>query len=222
MNLKKINNLIDKYLKLLLVEDAIDVTILSEVQRFHDHWDLDNSDLILMMNKSLNIKSPIWDRQDYHPIQSLFRYININDDLVRSAFKDLFDEKKEIVGRIGRFIFYLNQLEKIDKKNNLSAPPSYQDDRKCAFSFLSFRYPDVYCIYNFTLFRDFMEYISVAELPVDSDLDRFIKVSKTIKLILDRNDSFIKYIDKHEVSKKYMMFHVFELYHLASMEINCE
>ena len=74
---------------------------------FISHWDLEYLDLKSMYNHSLKseINTTLWRGDDYHPKEVMMAFIDYEKEIVRSIFRDLLDERREIGGRMERFVF---------------------------------------------------------------------------------------------------------------------
>lgn len=218
MNLKKINYLIDLYCLELSNGNDPDKNLWIGVERFQKNWDLDAKGISEMINESIDLSFSLWDRKDFHPIDSMLRYTAINQEMVRSIFLDLFNENKEIVARIDRFVFHCREFEMLDRRNDLKAPSNYHADKKCIFAYLCFMYPETYGLYNFALFSSFMNYVGVANMPDKEDIDRFVKVNKTVRSLLLRHERFNEIMNKDFIFNKYLMLHVFEIFYISSVQ----
>lgn len=211
MNLKVINQHIDKYCGNISSADDYDWTRWESINRFQDAWDLDVSDFKAMLESAFDKNDKLWSRPDYYPLQSMLRYIDINDEVVRSIFQDLYNEKREIVGRIDRFLYQCDDLRMNEKRNVLSAPSHYHADRSAIFGYLCYRYPELYALYNEASFLTFMTQVGAKDLDLLPDINRFLKVAKIVKTLLLKHPSFINLMTQIVIPEEYQnkaMLHV--------------
>jgi hypothetical protein len=103
--------------------------------------------------------------------------------MVRSAFKDLLDENKDLVGRIDRFQFHLSWLERNSQDPKHKQRPHYHSV-STVIQYLSLSYPDRYLLYKPEVFASFLDRIGAKKDPKTPPLDRFFKVSGILLKII--------------------------------------
>tara|TARA_Y100000385_G_scaffold290568_2_gene364283 strand:- start:281 stop:955 length:675 start_codon:yes stop_codon:yes gene_type:complete len=216
MNLKTINSCIGQY-KVKLSDPEYDGWRLWElVAQFQKSWDLNASDMSQMYKSSFEFNSPLWNQDNYYPKKAMERYINVNEDLVRASFKDLMNEKREISGRIDRFAFQCDELYKMDRKLTEKVEPHFHGDKRMIFIYLSFLYPDSYSLYDFPLFKLFMEKIGSKSSPLEADIERYVKVCKTLSVLIQKDKELIDIVQDNVFQitndQLFPMLLVFELY----------
>lgn len=223
MNLHKINHYIDRYSN-RLSESKYDGLVLWELaHQFQSSWEDDTPSLSKTFRNSFMINSPLWNRDGYMPKKMMERYIDMNDDLVRTMFNDLFNESREITGRISRFIFQCDEFYKIDRAENQIVMPHFHDDKKMIFLYLSFRYPEKYALYEYPLFRQFMEDVGSKSVFDPEDIDRFVKVCRTISMLAQKNKNLMQLVNSRILpitsGNIYPMLLVFEIYSMSQDEM---
>ncbi len=194
MNLQKLNDTIAQYAAFLQSNPQHDPYLPWESQRiFQQHWDVEALDFRTMYDCSLeNSRSRrLWKREHYEPKEMMLRFIEMNREFVRQVFQDLFNEGKEIEGRIGRFSFHCDELlaawheERPASKLNSHY---HNDGYQMVALYLAFRYPNQYVLYDFEVFRKLMELLGSRDLPKVDDLGRYFKVMRTIFGFLKKNE----------------------------------
>ncbi|MCC6724696.1 MAG: hypothetical protein IT258_09310, partial [Saprospiraceae bacterium] len=113
MNLQKLNDTIAEYANFLRSNPQHDPYMPWESQRvFQENWEVEALDFRTMFDRSLeNSRSRrLWKREHYEPKDMMLRFIEMNREFVRQVFQDLFNESKEIEGRIGRFSYHCDEL----------------------------------------------------------------------------------------------------------------
>ena len=220
MNLKVINKCIDQLYTIMLSPDYDGWRLWELTHQFQENWDIDASDFKEMFQSSFKINSPLWYRDGFTPLKAMERYIDLNEDFVRSMFLDLFNEKRDIAGRISRFRYQCDLLYKEERSATQKVMPHYHDDRKMIHIYLSFRYPDQYALFNFPFFKEFMTKIGSKSIPQQEDIDRFVKVCRTLLQLIKKNDNLIQMVNYKTASisneKEYPMLLVFDLYSLVN------
>ena len=120
MNLQKLKEAIHGYKLFLRSHPDHDPYWKWESQRiFQDNWDIDTKDFHSMFDSSLQNSRTrrLWNRENYAPKHMMMKFINTSEDYVRFAFMDLFNENKDIEGRVDRFVFYCDELYGNIKRN---------------------------------------------------------------------------------------------------------
>lgn len=193
MNLNKLNESISAYRSFLQHNPRHFPYWKWEALRlFQDRWDLDAPSLSTVIEQALDNSHSrrIWKREHYEPKDALLVLTRFNTDFVRTIFKDLFDESREVAGRIDRFLFHLDELLREYREQNpfTKLNAHFHDDGYQMVSwYLSFRYPDRYAPYHFEMFKELMERLG-SRTPVQiDDVERYFKVMRTIQTFLDRD-----------------------------------
>ena len=184
MNLSLIKSEFQQYIRLSQGRSEVLLEISAQYDRFSEHWDLRASDIHEMIEASLDGTHVFWSGPDYHPYESLLAYAQFGPEMVRSAFTDLLDEKKDLVGRIDRFQFHLNWLEKNSQDPKHKQKPHYHTV-PTIMQYLSMAYPERYLLYDAQSFVRFLDRVGAKKDPIPS-LERFFKVSAIILKIISK------------------------------------
>ena len=152
-------------------------------QRFGNHWTLDTPDLKPMILDCCDQNVALWYADHHYPIESLVTYIGHNQEMIRSTFSDLYDQRKELSGRVDRFLFHIDWIQKDYNKSTLRHTMHYHDIGLC-LRYLSMRYPQVYAFYHRESFDKFLLGVQAKQVSNVSRIDRFVKVSNIIKKLL--------------------------------------
>jgi len=137
-----------------------------------------------MIEASLDGTHIFWSGPDYHPYESLLAYAQFGPEMVRSAFTDLLDEKKDLLGRIDRFQFHLNWLEKNSQDPKHKQKPHYHTV-PTIMQYLSMVYPEQYLLYDALSLGQFLDRVGAKKDPIPS-LERFFKVAAIILKITSK------------------------------------
>ena len=134
-------------------------------------------------------------------------------------FKDLYNENKEIDGRISRFVYQCDEIYKLERKTKQKVLPHDHSDKKMIFIYLSFRYPEIYTLHDFPSFKKYLHQIGSPNPPISSDVNRYIKVSKTLGTLLKKQDELCATLDQKleniTAGNRYPMLTIYEIYNLA-------
>lgn len=207
MNLRKLNETIDKYFDFLKYSPLHFPYWKWESQKyFQDNWDIDSPRFHAMFDKCLQnaVTRKIWNRSHYEPKRVMLLFIEMNPEFVRNIFKDLFDEKKYCEGRIGRFLFHCDELLETYREQNLTSTVNthhHHDDYQMVSWYLSFRFPLLYAPYDFKIFRKLLVVLESRELPETHDITRYFKVMRTIQVFLNKSEGIVA-IHKNRMDNK--------------------
>jgi hypothetical protein len=168
------------------------------LKTFQDNWDIDAPDFGEMYDRSLQNSETkrLWKRENYEPKRVMLKFIDMQPDFVRYMFKDLFDESKEIVGRVDRFVFHCDELLREYKElhpRSIENNHYHDDGYQIVSTYLAFRYPEQYSIYNFDRFQKLLDLMGVKDIPQSSDFARFCKVMKTLYKLMSREEDILKF-----------------------------
>lgn len=209
MQVKLLQQAFQRYQQFLGTPQAEQNLYIWESQQiFQDNWDLEASRLPEMYDHSLQNSQTrrLWKRETYEPKRLMLLFWEMAPDFVRNMFQDLFNEEKAIDGRVSRFVFYCDQLleEYRDKKPHSIENNHYHDDGYQMISlYLAFRYPDIYTLYRLPLFQRFLEKMGVHNIPQTNDFERFVKVSRTVYKLMEKEESLLAAHQKRLEAAKY-------------------
>jgi hypothetical protein len=149
---------------------------------FQENWDVDAPDFAAMYDRSLQNSQTkrLWKREAWEPKEMMLRFAQMQPEFVRRMFKDLYDESKDISGRVSRFKFGLDaMLEEYKERNPRRIDNNhYHDDTEVICLYLAFRYPEKYCLFDYDAFRKTTELLLVKDPPSPFETDRFFKITK--------------------------------------------
>lgn len=197
MNLKKLNEAIGQYKNFLKINPKHDPYWKWESQHiFQENWDLETRDLYGMFDRSLQNSQTrrLWNRENYAPKNMMLKFIKASEDYVRFSFQDLFNEEKDIEGRVDRFVFYCDELLKgyKDAKPLSIENRHFHDDNYGVISiYLAFRYPAIYTPYNFENFKNLMQHLGSLDVPKINDVSRYFKVMRTIFNFIKKDEEIL-------------------------------
>jgi hypothetical protein len=197
MQLKKIQEALDQFKTHLGSEAKEEHLYIYESQKiFQENWNLESSDPASMYNRSLNNTQTrrLWNREHYEPKRMMLEFWRMQPDFVKQMFQDLFDENKKVDGRVGRFVFYCDELltEFLEKHpRSREGKHFHQDGYQIVSLYLSFRYPDQYSLYHFDRFKRLLTALGTPDMPATHDFERFCKVVKTLWGFMQKDEELI-------------------------------
>jgi 5-methylcytosine-specific restriction protein B len=193
MKLALIQESLQAFKSYLTTDQASDQAYLYETQQnFHHNWNLEAQDLASMYERSLTNQKTnrLWNRENYEPKRMMTLFAETQPDFVRQMFQHLYDEQLKVEGRAGRFVFYCDELLTDYREQHLKSKEDshfHQDGYEMVFLYLALKYPEQYSFYNFTRFQSMLKAIGAPEIPLTHDLERFVKVSRTLYNVLRKD-----------------------------------
>jgi hypothetical protein len=224
MNLQLFTNLIAEYRFFIGKREESDwQQPWKSVEVFTYHWDIEARDFATMYDDSFAGDNYLWEGDDFHPKVSMLHYAKQNPDLIRSLFIDLYDEGRDIVGRIHRFIDQCDQLRTYHSKGITKREAHYHADRRMVFVYLAFRYPEKYTLYEELGFRKLLEGVKAKPLGANVEIERYIKTSKTIDTLMRRDKALLEeFIDADGLNpskETKNLFHVSDLFRFTATSV---
>ncbi len=192
MNLTKLKACISKYKDFLQSKENKKYLYQWETLHFfQENWDTEAMDLSEMYDTALDNQTTRrqWVGDDFYPKEMMLKFIQTEPEYVRLAFRDLFNDNKSAAGRVDRFIFYCDELLKIYKeKNPVSNENNHYHTPEMVMFYLANRFPDKYSLYDSKAFHRFLGIVEAKNIPISHDLERYLKVCKTINTFLQRDE----------------------------------
>lgn len=116
------------------------------VKCFQDNWDIHAADFENMLSQSLSKTSNLLTSTNNFPAGMIIEFAHAAPEKVRAMYMDLFDESKDVFGRIESFKKQSNILL---KKYKSTAKQHYQHENAIT-TYLWLRYPDKYYVYKYS------------------------------------------------------------------------
>lgn len=116
------------------------------VKCFQDNWDIHAADFEDMLSQSLSKTSNLLASTNNFPAGMIIEFAHAAPEKVRAMYMDLFDESKDVFGRIESFKKQSNILL---KKYKSTAKRHYQHENAIT-TYLWLRYPDKYYVYKYS------------------------------------------------------------------------
>lgn len=116
------------------------------VKCFQDNWDIHAADFEDMLSQSLSKTSNLLASTNNFPAGMIIEFAHAAPEKVRAMYMDLFDESKDVFGRIDSFKKQSNILL---KKYKSTAKQHYQHENAIT-TYLWLRYPDKYYVYKYS------------------------------------------------------------------------
>jgi hypothetical protein len=193
MQLKRIQDLFDRFKTHLRSPEAEELLYVWESQRiFQQNWDDAAPGFADMYDRSLDspVSRRLWSRENYAPKFMMLEFAALQPEMLRIMFRDLFNEVKDIEGRLDRFVFYCNELLQEYKGQNQKPAFNrhfHDDNYQMTSLYLAFRYPDRYAPYDHEAFRAMLRQLGSPDIPETNDPARFFKVARTLFTMMKKD-----------------------------------
>jgi replicative superfamily II helicase len=147
MNQQILRAYIEAYKDNFDVVNAMELYKWKAVKQFQDHWDIAAQDFHIMLQEALSLTENLLASHNYYPREMIINAAEIQPEIIRTLFKNLFDEAEDIYQRMETFRESMNEVinENFDVNNH------YQDHRAIVV-YLALRYPSRYYFYKFGMF----------------------------------------------------------------------
>lgn len=200
MNLKAILAIIEDYKSYLKSPNSSrELYKWETVAHFQASWNTEAADLAAMYDKALanNDSRRQWKGNDFYPKEMMLKLMQTEPEYVRLALRDLFNNDKEIGGRVDRFIFYCDELLNIYLSKNPKAKENdHYHNHEVVMMYLACRFPSKYTLYNAKAFRAFLEKVNAKSISAGHDLERFVKVTKVVNNFLKKDEEMQALLSK--------------------------
>lgn len=174
---------------------------------FQENWNLDTPDPAAMFGRSLHNSETrrLWQAEHWEPKRVMTLFWKFEPGTVRLMFEDLFQENREVDGRIGRFLFGCDTLMRDYKRAHIGSIENnhYHDDYRMIALYLSFRYPEAYGLYDFPVFQAAVQRLGARDIPKENDLPRYFKVLRTLMTFLEKDGRAAPALQQHLHPKRH-------------------
>ena len=135
-----------------------------------------------------DISNRLWIGVDYHPKESMITFLKYEKEFIRSMFRDLFNEGKDLQMRISRFIFHCDELRKQIKKREPKLLHHYHDE-KMVVNYLMLNDPQRYTYLDLVSFRKAMEAMQARNIPEHITIESYTKLMRIIQNFIKADTS---------------------------------
>ena len=219
MNLQRIKTLISKYKEWLSgPENHHNLYILESIAKVQEHFDLEATDLKESLDLALQNSDSrrLWTMEAKFPKEMMMAFAEMDADMVRWTFKDLFRHENTLDGRLNRFIYHCDEMYSVWKKQNPKAHHLghyHEQDHWMSTVYLSLYSPELYCLYSLEYLQSLLQFVEAKNIPQTEDPLRYYKVVKVLDKFISEDKEIeelhqIRLTDKHFKGKS--LFLAFE------------
>lgn len=194
MKVDKINAYKDVFKKHLEVTQSYNELYKYEcLNHFQNNWDLAELDLKSIYDKSYssNISGRLWGGSTNSAKQIMLKFLDLDREFVRSMFRDLYNEDKDLSMRMNRFVFHCDQLLEQLQTGGKKINNHFHGGSEVAL-YLAFNSPEDYNIFNYGPFSIMMTRLEAKNIPEEYQTDRYFKLCKGIYTILKKDEELME------------------------------
>lgn len=108
----------------------------------------------------------LWSREGYRPAQMMRQLADACSDQVVTSLRDLWDESRDVEGRIDRFKYYMESaMTELRSQQPLIQDSYHHQDNSIISYYLSIAHPPSYAFYQPALHRLFIERYHAKSIP---------------------------------------------------------
>lgn len=179
------------------------------LQQFQANWNPEDPDPVAMYDRSFhNTESRrLWQTDSWYPKRIMQEFWRFDPRTVPLMFEDLFNETREVEGRIGRFIFGCDEVLRDYKRAHVATIENnhYHGDYRMIALYLAFRYPESYAPYDFQIFQETLTALGARDIPQENDIGRYFKVLRTIMTFLEKDGAVAPALQSKLQARKHFM-----------------
>jgi hypothetical protein len=163
---------------------------------FKHKWNIEAPDFGQMYDESLSHPQSgrLWGGNHQSAKSVMLSFIDCNREFVRSMFRDLFSEQKDLIMRIERFQYYCDQLLDELKNSRKRMNHHFHNDFYMPTLYLSMMFPFKYCPFEPDLFAQMLRAIEAKDTNYIT-LDRFQKVTTICQSQLLQDDEILPLLE---------------------------
>jgi len=189
---------------LRITQDYNELYKYEALKNFQEQWDLSALDLKKVYDQSFQSPTSgrLWGGSTNSAKEYMLKFIDKDKEFVRSMFRDLYNEEKDVGMRVNRFLLHCDellrqlQIKELKLNNHLHGPEE-------ASLYLAFKYPDRYCLFNYGPFNIMMNRLEAKNVPQEFEVDRYFKLCKGLFTILSKDEEVMELYKKHLVGENY-------------------
>lgn len=177
------------------------------LKNFRANWNLDADDFAAMFDASFKsqISNKLWGGSVNSAKSVMLEFIKTNPEYVRSMFRDLYNESKDLSLRINRFSLHCDEMMDQLPSNKLK-PVEHRHTPKIISVYLSFNDPELYTIIDYGAFHNFMNRLENQNIPMVFELERIFKLCRGVYNVMKKDDELLERLEQ-AIGEKYYSEH---------------
>lgn len=149
------------------------------VKHFQDNWDIEADNFPAMLKLSIKKTFNLLKSGQYFPLKMILNFAEKEPETIRGLFKRLYDEEVNLDERIAYFqaVSEEMRIKYYPDKNN-----TYQDQR-AIIVYLTLKYPEVYYLFKFEMFRSFSKKLRLTFKPKAGEFETLLHYHKLCSIL---------------------------------------
>lgn len=162
------------------------------VQQYATHWDLEQIDLAGMYEKSLHSQTTgrLWGGSKYSGRDSMLTFLRFDSHFVRSMFRDLYSEEKDLTLRVQRFGEHADVVAAEIKSKQKRWVDSHHDLPMISL-YLALQFPQKYTLFSYENFKTSLKYLGSTRVPEAFEFGKYTNLSRAIYKIMTSDEELI-------------------------------
>lgn len=178
---------------LRITQDYNELYKYESLANFSKHWDLSALDLGAMYERSFHsdLSARLWGGSQNSAKSMMLQFIEKDKEFVRSMFRDLFNESKDLAMRINRFKLHCDELlGELQSAGKQDSHHFHTDEE--VFLYLAFNAPETYPLFQYAHFNIMMNRLENRNVPEEWEVDRYYKLCKGLYTLLSRDGDLVQ------------------------------
>ncbi len=160
-------------------------------ETFQKNWDLNAMDFLTMFDKSMAIGTDKWSLSFIPGINRMKQFIQINEDMVRGMYEDLYSDHRDLAGRIGRYEYHCDLLLDQLKETHPLELDHFHSNKIMIFHYLSMRFPKLYTHWQISEMKKVLAKCGAPKPLENHEVERYVKTSRIFHKFLESNQDVI-------------------------------
>lgn len=176
-----------------------DIHLNDVATNWEKHWDIESSALAATFETSLSskISYALWEGSRNSPKYMMTMMITENKEFMRSTFKDLFNDEKDLALRLHRFRDHCDEIFFQIREKSKLYNTHFHDNKKYPLMYLTCYYPDKYCFWDYSSFEKMMQKLGAMNIPDEVETERYYKSMRAIFGIIQKDTTRITNYQDH-------------------------
>mgnify|MGYP001177365015 CR=1 FL=1 len=199
MNIQAVKDIINRYKKNFKHIHNQEIYKWQAVKQFQNSWNIEADNFAEMLESSLGKTKNLLGSGNYFPRRMIIENAEASPNEVRDLFNLLYDEEQDPISRVDEFHSQIRDLNEL----NFPGKNSYQDHRAISV-YLSLRYPDLYYLYKYNLFKRFAPIINYPYSPKAGALENishYFSMCELINQEIQKDNELLK-LHKNRVGEE--------------------
>lgn len=165
---------------------------------FQKNWDVEAENFLEMYDDSLHHRSntTLWKAHYYKPKAIMSEFIKLDEQRCRHMFEDLYNEDHKIEKRIDLFRMHCDDMLMDLQESRTFLDNHFHHDGKMISTYLCFKYPNQYTLFDYPPFENFLKKIKASDIPGENEIGRYFKLARVFLGLLTKDDELMSILSE--------------------------